>query len=612
MEYLILLSVGPVQEFIASARRSRDLWFSSWLLSELSKSAARTIRDDFPGSTLIFPNPSSDDLLNDDSDWNVTNNIVALTQHLPKAVGDKVKAALHKRLEELWQRAFQRIEKPEETLLDTGLAKQQISDLLECQWVAVPVDPAYDQARRQALALLAARKATRNFGAVPWERRAGIPKSSLDGKRESVIREDMYNKLTPRELYRRVRARKSERLSAVDLLKRLGLTKAGAASPDLAEHFPSSSHMAALPFMVRLQQNAQEVAPLFADLLNQLHTLDYQLERVRGAYFTPALFKKYDGSLLFESRIREAPEEFNLSEDRVDAAAKAVRTFIGKAGRGAQPIPYYTLLVADGDRMGAAIDAQPTVQDHRSISLCLSEFAGTARTIVEEQQGALIYAGGDDVMAFLPLHTALTCARALAEAFAQKMKTFTDHAGKSPTLSAGLAICHHIEPLSEALESARKAEKAAKKVIGKNALAITLAKRSGADRTVAGEWASLYKRLRWLINAHRADELPDGAAYQLRDLHNRLTGAADPATAATLEQAMRREAVRILKRKRGKRGRTEVPAETIQAISEWLDAQSEIGNSRKVYNLSLAQLADELIIAGEFAKAEELAQLPLN
>jgi hypothetical protein len=37
---LLLITIGPVQEFIAAARRSRDLWFGSWLLSELSKAAA--------------------------------------------------------------------------------------------------------------------------------------------------------------------------------------------------------------------------------------------------------------------------------------------------------------------------------------------------------------------------------------------------------------------------------------------------------------------------------------------------------------------------------------------------------------------------------------------
>ena len=42
-KYLISIGIGPVQDFIASARRSRDLWFGSWLLSELSKAAANAV-----------------------------------------------------------------------------------------------------------------------------------------------------------------------------------------------------------------------------------------------------------------------------------------------------------------------------------------------------------------------------------------------------------------------------------------------------------------------------------------------------------------------------------------------------------------------------------------
>jgi CRISPR-associated protein Cmr2 len=35
--HLLQLSVGPVQELIAAAQRTRDLWFGSFLLSEISK-----------------------------------------------------------------------------------------------------------------------------------------------------------------------------------------------------------------------------------------------------------------------------------------------------------------------------------------------------------------------------------------------------------------------------------------------------------------------------------------------------------------------------------------------------------------------------------------------
>ena len=41
MSDLLAISIGPVQDFISAARKTRDLWFGSHLLSEISKAAAR-------------------------------------------------------------------------------------------------------------------------------------------------------------------------------------------------------------------------------------------------------------------------------------------------------------------------------------------------------------------------------------------------------------------------------------------------------------------------------------------------------------------------------------------------------------------------------------------
>ena len=56
--HLLLISIGPVQDFIAQARRSRDLWFGSHLLSELSRAVARALADE---TKLIFPALEKDD-----------------------------------------------------------------------------------------------------------------------------------------------------------------------------------------------------------------------------------------------------------------------------------------------------------------------------------------------------------------------------------------------------------------------------------------------------------------------------------------------------------------------------------------------------------------------
>src|SRR5204862_4767777 len=107
MSYLFLVSIGPVQEFISTARRTRDLAYGSWLLSELSKAAALAIVNaEDPGpeglNSLIFPAPTSRALLepNNTELRSIGNKIVAQVQHSPGTLGPIVQAAVEKRLEE--------------------------------------------------------------------------------------------------------------------------------------------------------------------------------------------------------------------------------------------------------------------------------------------------------------------------------------------------------------------------------------------------------------------------------------------------------------------------------------------------------------------------------
>jgi CRISPR-associated protein Cas10/Cmr2 subtype III-B len=53
---MLLFSIGPVQDFIAAARNTRDLWSGSYLLSYLCASALAKIARDFGPDHVIFPN----------------------------------------------------------------------------------------------------------------------------------------------------------------------------------------------------------------------------------------------------------------------------------------------------------------------------------------------------------------------------------------------------------------------------------------------------------------------------------------------------------------------------------------------------------------------------
>lgn len=661
MKYLLSISIGPVQDFIATARRSRDLWFGSWLLSEVSKAAAKKI--DSVGGVLIFPAPTNvaTDLA-DDSEYSVVNKLLAQieTNNIHEFCNNVYVAML----ERLWRIAndgfsdLKKLKVKGNDAIHWDGVTAQLNDLIEFYWTAYPFeDSNYEVARKWAEALLAARKVTRNFDAVSW--RDNVPKSSLDGLRESVIDEDVFDQLDAgglalqqkadlqKNLRTKYRVRGKERLCGVGLLKRHGKPRKNTEGVD---SFFSTSHVAALPLLNRLKakdgncigSRAEALRTYIDKLTAQLDVIsEGQFKEELGHVHPAATLKPqkcfgrgsllYDGRLLFEERLREFFED----SEELEKAKEALREFISSLNQDdlphvSTPLPYYAILHADGDRMGAVIDAQATkgLTSHQKLSETLSAFAGDVKRIVEvNHEGSCIFSGGDDVLALLPLHTALQCARDLADKFKLVLKDFSDETGDTPTLSAGIAVVHHLDPLQDSLNLAREAEKTAKKEVPnrdapeKNALAITLRKRSGVDRTVKGSWdtfkdeGALDARLKGFVYLLLTDKLPDSAAYELRDLALRLRPPKETTAEekATFLAAQRVEAKRILRRKQPKRGLEEKLANRV--LEQFCGRKSEAGLAGKpgyldqvdLDNWTLANLADEIIVAREFAKAIEQA-----
>lgn len=213
-------------------------------------------------------------------------------------------------------------------------------------------------------------------------------------------------------------------------------------------------------------------------------------------------------------------------------------------------------------------------------------------------------------MAFLPLHTAVPCAARIASRFREIMQPFPyDGAGNSPTFSAGLAIVHHLEPLEDALELARDAEKRAKRLSGKNALGIALAKRSGEPRQVVGHWQiagepaeeaiGLDARILDYAALYQQDRIPGRLAYQLRTTWLTLGGSSET---PGMSQILQLEAQRLINRKRTADGGDALDDEAIQVLLRELDGSGP----------AVAALATELMIAAEIAKASDLAGVALQ
>lgn len=118
---------------------------------------------------------------------------------------------------------------------------------------------------------------------------------------------------------------------------------------------------------------------------------------------------------------------------------------------------------------------------HLQFSEALANFTRTeARRIVENHKGLLVYAGGDDVLALLPASTAVECARELRLCFRKQLNDQNMWLpGITATVSCGIAVGHFKQPLQALIAEARRAEHRAKQKYRRNALALSILKRSG-------------------------------------------------------------------------------------------------------------------------------------
>jgi len=155
---------------------------------------------------------------------------------------------------------------------------------------------------------------------------------------------------------------------------------------------------------------------------------------------------------------------------------------------------YFAVLHMDGDKMGAAFSQLADMKAHQEFSSTLEGFARMrVPQIIADYNGVkrvsngvakLVYAGGDDVLALLPLRSVLACADEIRRAYAETLGTLVTN----PTMSAGIAIVPENYPLDMALELSRDAEHMAKESYGRDAVVLIEAHGSGGNRTAGAKW----------------------------------------------------------------------------------------------------------------------------
>lgn len=512
-KYLFNFSIGPVQPFIAAARRTRDLWFGSQLLSELSFIAAKTISE--TGGELIFPHPNVLEFA-DKSEINVANIILAEIPKegkTPQQMVEKTENAVKEKWKECAKKVFEKYQE----IIDQEIWDSQINDALEFFAAWVPIhNNDYKAARDRLNEIFAARKNSRDFNQPSLNANERyLEKSPLDGRNETILDTNSGKSFDPEklpeEIQRQLRLKKNEFLDAIGMIKRGSEIK----------QFPSVDRVAIDPWIRHIAKNSNSTKKL-EEIKKICEKLPQVIKVKSQAYKT----FPFEGSILYLNRHKSIKEELSFKKDsieekKLEEIAKILEKLYKVTCR---PSSYFAMIKADGDKMGNTISKITTKEGLKNFSSALSDFALVAPQIVTEKGGACIYAGGDDVFAFLPLDTCLSCARKLREEFKKKMSKIK----KDSTLSVGISIGHFLEPMDSLIHFANQAEKMAKegekKEDERNGLAITVQTRGNAPIGVREQWKdekdaeSLDNRIMSWRNAFKNNSLPFNFPYSLHIL----------------------------------------------------------------------------------------------
>lgn len=475
--HLFVFQIGPVQSFIAQARRTQDLYVGSRILSDLAAAGLWAAKDT-ANFQPIFPYLDESYLPR-----SVPHKFAFISSSPPEEIAQQVRQAVDER----WIEGFaNRVGEYLYTALNMGegewndVYQRQVRSWLEFTWIAVPYDAdRHGDSFTKAVRAMAQRKLARPFAQVE---EPGT-KCTLSGSQQALP-------LNWKALARRlgeVIVRPNEQLGAIATIKRF-VQDAGCFTEDLTR-FPSAAAVSA----------------------------------------------------------NDPDRDEEDSEDR------------GREVEG-----YFAILHMDGDQMGTALSNIETLEQHQRFSRVLADFADNyASQIIAAQcrrddghegAGVLVYAGGDDVLALLPLSRALQCADALRKEF-EAISARSLPKGKL-TMSAGMAIVPQKLPFDIGLEMARGAEDTAKdhyRIIdahGNSKGAVYVVESHGSGRREAGGCWDDIGFVQDFLHQFASGRLSGKYGYDLLELHNTLGAIAhDRISSVGLSQMKQAEAERIIRRR---------------------------------------------------------------
>jgi len=518
-------TLGPVQGFVAQARRTRDFWAGSFILSWLSSVAIACIEKQ--GGKVQFPVPDAAYLRRLYGQANaqdacpqqgsIPNRFKATTALVPthfhpEWVTQAVQTAWLALAETVWANDMAGVAgESTRTIWD-----RQTRKFWEMSWVLSLGDGAdlLDQRKNWRDLVPPDEPGHKCMMMDGWQELSGVTHTHMPSVHkfwQQLAESDKIGMATDVE--------KDEQLCALAFIKRrfaryfyqVEANLPGALGRVYGWHVPSAvpsvAFVAAAPWLAQVLARAPEadlrvwndVASRIANHSEIAHVqadkpFEIDIRCVKEAAEkrrSDGLKRRWaglDGQLYFPTAL----ENPGLFPDQ--AAALEVLRQLQKLRCSAPlkslPSPYYAILMMDGDQLGKHMGERAKQQP---ISAALNEFTRKAGELVRQHNGFLIYAGGDDVLALLPLDDALTAAAALQADYCAAFKTHCINKGHDvqSTLSGAIEFVHIRTPLTRVLQDAhRLLDDVAKDDVGRNAIAVRVWKPSG----LALQWAMPWEK----------------------------------------------------------------------------------------------------------------------
>ena len=430
-KHLFLFTIGPVQSFIAQARKTQDLYAGSSLLSDIIHCALGIIKC-YPQVEVIHPyykDEIHDTQINEESSRSFPNRIVVLAnmdKDKIKNFGNTLEALVKTQFETLAKNKFEQVFPAKDKPL--GLC-EQIKDFLEVYWVAVEYqEDNYQEAYQSLIKKMAMLKSIRPMKYFAEKGRkcdlngvynVKIYRKTTEEEKEKkscdyikkyklfapdnfIIKSDFYS-ISPKQL------QAGEGLSAISFLKRLYRVK---------NNFPSTAEIS--------QYN------LFTN--KEIKALIEKYQKC---------FENFDEQLLLSENLTEKSLSKNMIRLVKDISLNDVKKKLDEINTKCKndSIPqskYYAILSFDGDDMGKKLSSLSLIGQNE-LAKKLSKYSGELRKHIDDNKGKTVYAGGDDFLALVNITY-------LEEVLSKVKSIFTDI-----SVSTAITIAHYKTPLQKVL-----------------------------------------------------------------------------------------------------------------------------------------------------------------